>query len=148
MLPADAHPPEWTPAPASKWQIPNSFQHKPDHYDRPGSRGGIKAPRVGRKKIDFRSNFFLRASSKRHTHQLTEEPMLFARVQDQLANITASAAMWSCCVSAAASGNREGRAYRLARTTAAFSKQFAHRGSVSSLCVAKPGRLGNPEDTP
>jgi hypothetical protein len=66
--------------------------------------------------------------------------MLFARVQDQLANITATAAMWSCV-------SGEGQAYSLNRTTRAFSKQFAHRGSVSSLCALKPVRLGNPEDT-
>jgi len=72
--------------------------------------------------------------------------MLFAHLQDQLACITAKAAMWSCV-----SGASEGRTYRLvgpsSETTAASRKQFAHRGSVSSLFVRIPARLGNPEDS-
>lgn len=74
--------------------------------------------------------------------------MLLARIQDQLACLTASAAMWSCV-----SGKGEGLTYRQVSTfsneqTAAFSKRFAHRGSASSLCVRIPARLGNPEDNP
>jgi hypothetical protein len=74
--------------------------------------------------------------------------MLLARVQDQLACTTASAACWSCV-----SNMGEGKTYRTvgassSERTAAFSKQFAHRGSASSLCVRIPARLGNPEDNP
>lgn len=74
--------------------------------------------------------------------------MLLARVQDQLACLTAKAAMWSCV-----SNMGEGLTYRQVGTssnerTTAFGKQFAHRGSASSLCVRIPARLGNPEDNP
>jgi len=69
--------------------------------------------------------------------------MLFARVQDQLAIITVKAAMWSCV-----SVSGEAQAYRLTRTTALTSKQFAHRGGFSGLSVLEPCRLGNPEDRP
>lgn len=76
--------------------------------------------------------------------------MLLARVQDQLACLTAKAAVesrWSC-VSTPVDAASEGRGYAMTGTTAAFGKQFAHRGSASSLCVRIPARLGNPEDNP
>lgn len=70
--------------------------------------------------------------------------MLLARVQDQLACTTAKAECWSCV-----SDMGLGLGYRLAGTTAIFSKkQIAHRGSTSSLFVRNPARLGNPEDRP
>lgn len=74
--------------------------------------------------------------------------MLLARVQDQLACLTAKAEMWSCVSFAPVSKASEGRGYAMTGTTAASSKQFAHRGSASGLCVRIPARLGNPEDNP
>lgn len=72
--------------------------------------------------------------------------MLFARLQDQLAMTTGTVG-W-CAVSTESS---EGLAYRQGNSTAAISKQIAHRGSFSGLCVRVPAftaRLGNPEDKP
>jgi hypothetical protein len=69
--------------------------------------------------------------------------MLLARVQDQLANPAITAMGW-CAVSA----QGERLAYRILRSeTAAKALKIAHRGSFSGLCVTKPSRLGNPEDT-
>jgi hypothetical protein len=69
--------------------------------------------------------------------------MVLARVQDQLAN-PAIAAMGWCVISA----KGERFAYRALRSgTAAEALKIAHRGSFSGLCVTKPSRLGNPEDT-
>lgn len=74
--------------------------------------------------------------------------MLFARVQDQPANTTANAGMvarWSCTSGEVfGQGSEQDSGYR--GLTAISSKQFAHRASVSSLIVAKPARLGNPEE--
>jgi hypothetical protein len=71
--------------------------------------------------------------------------MFVARIQDQLATNAITAMGW-CAVSA----NGEGLAYRALRggsTAAASFSKIAHRGSFSGLCVTKPARLGNPEDT-
>ncbi|MFT3767379.1 MAG: hypothetical protein QM820_18155 [Minicystis sp.] len=72
--------------------------------------------------------------------------MLLARVQDQLACTTAKAECWSCV-----SDMGLGLGYRSASVTGTAiisKKQFAHRGSTSSLFVRIPARLGNPEDRP
>ncbi len=68
-------------------------------------------------------------------------------VQNQIATTAPQAPVWSCAMVAAA-----GLASGLGReATRPVSKQFAHRGSLSSLCarsfISLNARLGNPEDT-
>lgn len=66
--------------------------------------------------------------------------MLFARVQDQLANPAITAMGWC-----ADSANGERLAYRVLRSSQTTASSF---GKISHLSVTKPARLGNPEDRP
>ena len=66
--------------------------------------------------------------------------MYLARVQNQIATTAPQAPVWSCAMVLGC--GRE--------ATRPVSKQFAHRGSFSSLCARSfslNARLGNPEDT-